>query len=319
MSTIPSITGTDLSIASLTDLNAYALGFCVTSGGGFAGTSPCAYTVSNGGITGFDATRWLDSASGPSASTPQIAYMPVGGGKVGRLFSAWAEGTDLWIAELQLAKDATSGNISITGVVGNNRKSLVGITVASSPAIAVVGHYVVAAYQLTNDHLDMAVSNDLVSSPTEFTFTPVGGIIGTTGAPEMASAPPALAANGGALYMAWKGFDSAADKAINDISVGQYTLGSSTPVYKTSMAGLSATGPAITYASGEPYLAYCQAGDQHLCTWPASDWNKVSSTYLADTTANPPSVCGSIDGTQLVLAWRGQDTQQTANVSFEHL
>jgi hypothetical protein len=300
---INTIVDTTVGITVLADINAYVLGYYVTRGQLFNGSINCAYATSTGSVTDFDNHQWIDNSSGGSFSAPRLAYMPVGGRNAGRLFSTWNQQGTIWIGELQLALDANSV-VSVTGIV--QKKSLVGRSTVSDPALVVVGHQVVVAYQQSDSSLDMAISNDVVADPGEFTFTSVGGL------GESTSAAPALTAQNGQLFLAWKGSGN------NDVSVAGYNLGSNRSFSKTSMLGLTEDGPAITVANGELYLAYLQPVDKHVCTWPQSDWNKVGAKFLGAVSSAPPSLCPSADGTQLVLAWLGVDQPNGhANVEFD--
>jgi hypothetical protein len=309
MATKLNIEDTSLSITALPDLNAYVIGYYVESGKVLNGSINCAYSTSTGSITNFG-NQWVDISSGGSFSAPRLAYMPLGGGTVGRLFATWNENGAIVIGELQIVRDA-GGVISVTAIL--QKKSLAGCTTNYDPAIAVVGNLVIVAYQQTDNSLNIAVSNDVVAQPGTFTFASVGRL------GENTCAGPALTAvPGGQVAVAWKGFDSAANTANSDISVATYSVGSNAQLSKTSMLGITDDAPGLTFANGELYLAFLQQVNKHVCIWPQTDWNRVNAGVLVAFTYAPPSLCAAADGSSLVLAWRGTDNPNNfAFVEFE--
>ena len=295
-------------IVQLSDLNCYVLSYFTPAG---------AYAVSSNSVSAF--TQFWFDPSAPLSLPPRLAYMPAAGGNPGRLFVTWNSGGSINIGELALGITGNSLT-SITGLVGNPAV-LNGPSTPSAPCIAVSGNQVVVAYELPDHTIDMAVSNDLVADPKAFTFTLVGGLYQADGiTKETTGASPSIVAAPGGVYLAWQGYDIHSDppQSIEDVTVGGYTVGSGlASLFYTTLQGLTDTPPALTYANNELYLLFCQPVDQHLCIWPQAHWPTVAALFLAPTTHQQPSLCPSTDGTQLVMAWTGDDTNQTINVAFQ--
>ena len=279
-------------IASMADVNSYAVAAWSFTGHGFNQVSFIGVMTSKGGADSFGQPYIIQTGGAvPGQGGLSLAYLPVQGQPHGRLFLVYCR-DQVVISELKLATDG-SGNVSVVGIVQS--KTLYQVTSMYRPGLSFMGNQLVLA--LAKDYnagykLVVSISNDVVATPNDLTFNTAADLSDSSDAgPGLAIVP----GPGPQIWLTWKG------QGNTDINIAMYDSSANDIYNKITISNSTITSPELTYCNGQLYLTFIGTAP-NVNIWPQADWGKVNPRVLPDV-AREVSICPSVDAQSLMLAW----------------